>query len=137
MNLLFSEHLSARTSSGFQLKVYPDGKPEDFLVQREDVEQGEGTASTFEYEFPDNTVVVARQEFGPAVADPDDPGDVIIEVHIGPETSASAAEAAESEARKMAAEAGIEEEGQNNPDFSRFPGFSGLSIIRHQAPTTP
>lgn len=128
MNLRFTEHLTAKTCMSVHLKVYPEGEPGDFLILREEVERGEGTASTCEYAFPDDTVVVARWEFGPAVIDPDAPGDVTIEVHIGPGASASLAAAAESEAREMAAEAGIEEYRQ---DTTGFPDFSGFSIIRH------
>lgn len=133
MKLKFSDHLTAKTSQSFRLKVYPGGKPEEFLVRHEDKEHGEGSASKYEYEFPDNLVVVARQEFSSSIVDPDYPGDVLIEVHIGSEASDSVAAIAEVEARMMAAEAGIEEDyteedGQEPLDFT---GLSGFFIIRH------
>lgn len=134
MNLTFSDHLSAKTSSSYSLKVYPRGKPEDFLVEREDREQGEGQASTCVYEFPDDSVVIASTEFGPSIADPDDRGDLTIEVHIGPEADAALAEAVEAEAREMAAAAGIATELQDNndlPDMPVFFEFSGFSVVRH------
>lgn len=125
MKLSFSEHLTAKTRRDFELKVHPSGEPEAFLTRREEEERGEGIASVCAYDFPDHSVVVARIEFGPAVIAPDAPVDVTIEVHIGPEASTSVVAAADSKARELAAQAGI------NEDEHSIPGLSGLSIIRH------
>ena len=83
------------------------------------------TAWTCEYDFPDDSVVVARSEFGPAVVDPDAPVNVTVEVHIGPQASPAVIAAAEAEAKKLAAEAGMKE------DDESIPGFSGLSVVQH------
>lgn len=125
MKLSFSGHLSAKTSRDFELKVFPSGEPETFLTGHQEWERGEGIAWIREYDFPDNSVVVARIEFGPAVIDPDAPVDVTVEVHIGPEARTSVIAAAEAEAKKLAAQAGIEEHDES------IPGFSGLRVIRH------
>lgn len=125
MKLSFSEHLSAKTRRHFQLKVFPAGEPTAFLTRRQEEERGESLASICEYEFPDQSVVVACIEFGPAEMAPDAPVTVTVEVHIGPEARASVIAAAEAEAKKIAAQAGIEEYGD------RIPGFSGLWVIRH------
>ncbi len=125
MKLRFSKHLTAKTRRDCMLKVYPDGEPRAFLTQCEEERRGEGVASTRTFDFPDYAVVIARTEFGSAVISPDEPGDVAIEVHIGPEANDVVAAAAEVEARGMAAKAGIEEGEQG------IPGFSGFSIIRH------
>ena len=97
------------------------------MTGRQEWERGEGMASICEYDFSDNSVVVARIEFGPAVIDPDAPSDVTVEVHIGPEASASAIAAAEAEAKELAVQAGIKKHDDNTP------GFSGLWVIRHWA----
>ena len=75
MKLTFSAHISAKTHRDFNLKVFPGGEPNDFLIESTEAEGGEMTAWTCEYDFPDDSVVVARSEFGPAVVDPDAPGD--------------------------------------------------------------
>ena len=125
MKLTFHAHISAKTHSDFKLKVFPEGKPGDFLAQREVDEGDESLATTCEYDFPDNSVVVARIEFGPAVIDPDGPVDVTVEVHVGVEASASVVATAEAEARELATHAGIEGDGPS------MVGFSRLNIIRH------
>jgi hypothetical protein len=70
-------------------------------------------------------VVVARIKFGSAVIEPGAPESVCLEVHIGSKASPAVIAAADAEARKLAAQAGIEEHDE------KFPGYSGLWIIRH------
>ena len=125
MKLTFSAHISAKTHRDFQLKVFPGGEPNDFLIESTETEGGEMTAWTCEYDFPDDSVVVARTEFGPAVIDPDAPLSVAIEVHIGPKASDSVIAAAEAEAKELAARAGVKE------DDESIPGFTGLSVVQH------
>ncbi len=125
MKLTFNAHISAKTHRDFNLKVFPGGEPNDFLIESTEKEGGEMTAWTCEYDFPDDSVVVARSEFGPAVIDPDAPGKVTVEVHIGPQASDSVISAAEAEAKKLADQAGIKE------DDESIPGFSGLSFVQH------
>lgn len=124
MKLIFHAHLSAKTHSDFELTVFPDGKPEDFLTRSETEEGGESTASTCEYDFPDNSVVVASIEFGPALIEPDAPVRVTVEMHIGAEASTSVIAAAEAEAKKLADQAGIK-------GYSSVAEEEGLRIIRH------
>ena len=125
MKLIFTAHLSAKTHRFYELKVFPDGEPEDFLTRREDEERGESSATTCEFDFPDHSVVVARIEFGPAVIGPEAPVSVDVEVHIGAEASASVIAAAEAEAKKLVTQAGIEEHNGSIDDSS------GPRVIRH------
>ena len=125
MKLSFSEHLSAKTRRHFELKVFPSGEPEAFLTGRQDDERGESCASNCEYDFSDDSVVVARIEFGSAVIAPDALVSVTVEVHIGPEASASVIAAAEAEAKELVTHAGIREHDDS------IAGFSGLWIIQH------
>ena len=127
MKLTFHAHISAKTHSDFKLKVFPEDEPGDFLVQREVDEGDESLATTCEYDFPDDSVVVARIEFGPALIKPDAPGRVTIEVHIGPQASTSVIAAAEAEAKELATQAGIEEHKES------VTGSLGLRLIRYQA----
>jgi len=124
MKLIFSAHISAKTHRDFELRVFPDGEANDFFIRCEDEESGEMSASTCEYDFPDDLVVVARIEFGPALIEPDAPLSLTIEVHVGAEASSSVIAAAEAEAKELAAQARTKE--HNNDDDS-----TGLRIIRH------
>jgi hypothetical protein len=125
MKLSFEQHLSAKTRRDVRLKVFPSGEPENFLTSRQEREGDESVASTCEYNFPDDSVVVAHIEFGPAVVGPRAPESVCIEVHTGPEASRDVIAAADAEARKLADDAGVNEQDDN------IPGYSGLWTIRH------
>jgi hypothetical protein len=125
MNLIFHSHISSKTHRDFALKMFPDGEPDDFLKRNEEEEGDEMTAWTCEYDFPDNSVVLANVEFGPALVSPDGPVKVTIEVHIGPEASAPVIAAAEAEAKNLAVQEGIEVHDGSDDDSSLF------RIIRH------
>jgi hypothetical protein len=125
MRLSFNEHMSAKTRRDVRLQVFPSGEPKSYLTERQERESGESTAWSYEYDFPDDLVVVAYIEFGGAVIMPDEPVTTAVEVHIGPEAAPAVIASAETEAKKLAANAGI------NEDTERIPGYSGLQIIKH------
>jgi hypothetical protein len=125
MKLTFSSHISSKTHKDFSLKLFPDIEVDDFLIRTDEEESAEMTAWTAEYGFPDNSVVVARTEFGPALVDPDAPGRVTIEVHIGPGADSSTLADAEAEARKLSIEAG-NITADDSPD-----NMQGIEIIHH------
>ena len=121
MRLCFSEHLSSKTRRGVDIRVFPSGRPADYLVSFEEQERGESVTSTSEYDFPEHSFIVARTEFGGAVIDPDEPTDVGIEVHVAPQARASTLALAENEASMLADKAGL----------ARGDG-SGFSVVRHE-----